>query len=111
MGEIGRGSIRSRIRCKPDRMRRVHLGETLAQHLRGTGRPGAPCGTDRHLSVCPPYIPARAASAPSRSRVRCTSQAAADDIPQKDICEATGYTRRQVRRIVLAGESETVTEP
>ncbi|MFG3660264.1 hypothetical protein [Streptomyces sp. NPDC047706] len=28
----------------------------------------------------------------------------ADEIPQKDICEATGYTRQQVRRIVLAGE-------
>ncbi|MFG2473568.1 hypothetical protein [Streptomyces fagopyri] len=33
-------------------------------------------------------------------------QADADDVPQKDICEATGYTRQQVRRIVLAGESE-----
>lgn len=32
-------------------------------------------------------------------------QAAADDVPQKDICEATGYTRQQVRRIVLAGEA------
>ncbi|MFE2828449.1 hypothetical protein [Streptomyces sp. NPDC059271] len=31
-------------------------------------------------------------------------QADADDVPQKDICEATGYTRQQVRRIVLAGE-------
>jgi hypothetical protein len=30
--------------------------------------------------------------------------AAADDVPQKDICEVTGYTRQQVRRIVLAGE-------
>ncbi|MFI9598894.1 hypothetical protein ACIHCX_03265 [Streptomyces sp. NPDC052043] len=30
----------------------------------------------------------------------------ADDVPQKDICEATGYTRQQVRRIVLAGEPE-----
>ncbi|MBT2673977.1 hypothetical protein J7E95_24780 [Streptomyces sp. ISL-14] len=33
-------------------------------------------------------------------------QADADDVPQKDIAEATGYTRQQVRRIVLAGESE-----
>ncbi|MER6351272.1 helix-turn-helix domain-containing protein [Streptomyces sp. NPDC001634] len=33
-------------------------------------------------------------------------QAAADGVPQKDICEATGYTRQQVRRIVLAGGSE-----
>lgn len=32
-------------------------------------------------------------------------QADADDVPQKDICEATGYTRQQVRRIVLAGDS------
>jgi hypothetical protein len=31
-------------------------------------------------------------------------QADADDVPQKDICEATGYTRQQVRRIVLARE-------
>lgn len=33
-------------------------------------------------------------------------QADADGLAQKDICEATGYTRQQVRRIVLAGESE-----
>lgn len=33
-------------------------------------------------------------------------QAAADDVPQKDICEVTGYTRQQVRRIVLAGDGE-----
>lgn len=33
-------------------------------------------------------------------------QADADDVPQKDICEATGYTRQQVRRIVLAGADE-----
>lgn len=33
-------------------------------------------------------------------------QADADDVPQKDICEATGYTRQQVRRIVMAGEGE-----
>ncbi|WP_333736341.1 hypothetical protein [Streptomyces sp. IBSBF 2806] len=38
-------------------------------------------------------------------------QADADEVPQKDICEATGYTRQQVRRIVLAGEAETTTEP
>lgn len=29
-------------------------------------------------------------------------QAAADGVLQKDICEATGYTRQQVRRIVQA---------
>ncbi|MEU1556800.1 hypothetical protein ABZ517_29435 [Streptomyces scabiei] len=34
-------------------------------------------------------------------------QADADEVPQKDICEATGYTRQQVRRIVMAGEEET----
>ncbi|MFI6662491.1 hypothetical protein ACIBL8_44100 [Streptomyces sp. NPDC050523] len=33
-------------------------------------------------------------------------QADTDGIAQKDICEATGYTRQQVRRIVLAGEGE-----
>lgn len=37
-------------------------------------------------------------------------QASVDDVPQKDICEATGYTRQQIRRIVLAGEAETTTE-
>jgi hypothetical protein len=34
-------------------------------------------------------------------------QAAADELPQKDICEATGYTRQQVRRIVLAATTES----
>lgn len=29
-------------------------------------------------------------------------QADKDDVPQKDICEVTGYTRQQVRRIVLS---------
>lgn len=33
-------------------------------------------------------------------------QATADDVSQKDICEVTGYTRQQVRRIVLAEDSE-----
>ncbi|WP_405739813.1 hypothetical protein OG885_38045 [Streptomyces sp. NBC_00028] len=37
-------------------------------------------------------------------------QATADQVPQKDISEATGYTRQQVRRIVLAGEAETDAE-
>lgn len=37
-------------------------------------------------------------------------QAAADDVPQKDICEATGYTRQQVRRIVKA-EAERDSAP
>lgn len=32
-------------------------------------------------------------------------QADADGILQKDICQVTGYTRQQVRRIVLAGEA------
>lgn len=31
-------------------------------------------------------------------------QADADDVAQKDIAEATGYTRQQVRRIVKAEE-------
>lgn len=35
----------------------------------------------------------------------------ADKLPQKDICEATGYTRQQVRRIVLAGDAEEGTPP
>jgi hypothetical protein len=37
-------------------------------------------------------------------------QADADEVPQKDICEATGYTRQQVRRIVLASEAEAAGE-
>lgn len=37
-------------------------------------------------------------------------QADTDGVAQKDICEATGYTRQQVRRIVLAGETETAAE-
>lgn len=34
-------------------------------------------------------------------------QADVDDVPQKDICEATGYTRQQVRRIVKAGDADS----
>ncbi|MET8098097.1 hypothetical protein ABZV29_16705 [Streptomyces sp. NPDC005236] len=34
-------------------------------------------------------------------------QADVDGVAQKDICEATGYTRQQVRRIVLASDAET----
>jgi hypothetical protein len=37
-------------------------------------------------------------------------QADTDGVAQKDICEATGYTRQQVRRIVLAGETEAATD-
>lgn len=37
-------------------------------------------------------------------------QATVDEVPQKDISEATGYTRQQVRRIVMAGEPETDAE-
>lgn len=33
-------------------------------------------------------------------------QADDDKVPQKDICEATGYTRQQVRRIVKAADSD-----
>jgi predicted transcriptional regulator len=29
-------------------------------------------------------------------------RADADGVPQKDICEVTGYTRQQIRRIVIA---------
>lgn len=35
----------------------------------------------------------------------------ADGVPQKDICEATGYTRQQVRRIVLATEDDESSTP
>ncbi|MEV6651183.1 hypothetical protein [Streptomyces sp. NPDC051219] len=34
-------------------------------------------------------------------------QADGDDVPQKDICEATGYTRQQVRRIVKAEAADS----
>lgn len=33
-------------------------------------------------------------------------QADTDGVAQKDICEATGYTRQQVRRIVKAADSD-----
>ncbi|MFG2596688.1 hypothetical protein [Streptomyces sp. NPDC048462] len=33
-------------------------------------------------------------------------QADADGVLQKDVCEATGYTRQQVRRIVKAADSD-----
>jgi len=36
------------------------------------------------------------------------AQADADGVAQKDICEATGYTRQQVRRIVKAADSDDV---
>jgi len=29
-----------------------------------------------------------------------------DGVPQKDICEATGYTRQQVRRIIVSPEPD-----
>ncbi|MFI8279776.1 helix-turn-helix domain-containing protein [Streptomyces sp. NPDC085929] len=33
-------------------------------------------------------------------------EADADGVPQKDVCEATGYTRQQVRRIVKAVDGD-----
>jgi len=36
-------------------------------------------------------------------------RADADEVSQKDICEATGYTRQQIRRIVIA-EKERLAE-
>jgi DNA invertase Pin-like site-specific DNA recombinase len=33
-------------------------------------------------------------------------QADADGVPQKEVCEATGYTRQQVRRIVKAAAAD-----
>lgn len=29
-----------------------------------------------------------------------------DGVPQRDICEATGYTRQQVRRIIVSPEPD-----
>lgn len=37
-------------------------------------------------------------------------QATTDGVLQKDICEATGYTRQQVRRIAQAEGDETTGE-
>ncbi|MEU2162425.1 hypothetical protein [Streptomyces sp. NPDC019208] len=34
------------------------------------------------------------------------AEADADGVLQKDICEATGYTRQQIRRIVKAADSD-----
>lgn len=34
-----------------------------------------------------------------------------DGVPQKDICEATGYTRQQVRRIILSPDPDEAEEP
>lgn len=39
------------------------------------------------------------------------AQADADDVSQKDICEATGYTRQQIRRIVKAATESDVPPP
>ncbi|MGW9024794.1 hypothetical protein ACWGQ5_11265 [Streptomyces sp. NPDC055722] len=39
------------------------------------------------------------------------AQADADGVAQKDICEATGYTRQQVRRIVKAVTESDVLPP
>lgn len=33
-------------------------------------------------------------------------EAAKDGVLQKDICQVTGYTRQQIRRIVLAEDAE-----
>nr|WTB31095.1 hypothetical protein OG781_17840 [Streptomyces sp. NBC_00830] len=38
-------------------------------------------------------------------------QADADGVLQKDVCEATGYTRQQVRRIVKAATESDVPPP
>lgn len=55
------------------------------------------------------YLAGRFREAETRTEILRTElaeairQAASEDLPQKDICDATGYTRQQIRRIVLAG--------
>jgi hypothetical protein len=41
-----------------------------------------------------------------RELAEAIRQADKDGVPQKDICEATGYTRQQVRRIVLSEDRD-----
>ncbi len=58
------------------------------------------------------HIAGRFRDAQNRTEVLREEVAAAireahrDGVAQKDICEVTGYTRQQVRRIVMAGESD-----
>ncbi|WP_147944520.1 hypothetical protein [Microbispora sp. CSR-4] len=41
-----------------------------------------------------------------RELAEAIREAAKDGVQQKDICEVTGYTRQQVRRIVLSEDRE-----
>ncbi|MGI5286670.1 helix-turn-helix domain-containing protein [Nonomuraea polychroma] len=41
-----------------------------------------------------------------RELAEAIRQADKDGLPQKEICEVTGYTRQQVRRIVLSKDRE-----
>jgi len=41
-----------------------------------------------------------------RELAEAIRQADKDDVQQKDICEATGYTRQQIRRIVKSEDRD-----
>lgn len=75
----------------------------------GLSPPGTLCSVDRSSLA---HIAKRFRDAETRTEIlrgelaAAIRQANADGIPQKDICEETGYTRQQVRRIVMASESE-----
>lgn len=49
-----------------------------------------------------------AIAAAQRKRARTFAQAAAQDMPQKDVIAASGYSRETVRRITREGQAETV---
>lgn len=58
------------------------------------------------------YLAGRFRDAETRTKVLrqelaiAIREATRDGVPQKDICEATGYTRQQVRRIVQAEDND-----
>lgn len=63
------------------------------------------------------HIAGRFRDAQTRTEVLREELAAAiraatkDGVPQKEICEVTGYTRQQIRRITLAEEAESDAPP
>jgi predicted transcriptional regulator len=63
------------------------------------------------------HVAGRFRDAETRTRIlrqelaEAIRQADKDGVLQKDICEATGYTRQQVRRIVQAEDAEELAEP
>lgn len=77
--------------------------DAIAEALRRLGSRAFSTGTLLRFAASR-FTEARAGrDALRRELAAAIRQADADEIPQKEICEATGYTRQQVRRIVLAG--------